>query len=99
DRSAAARRYSKPSCLISAAESRSALPCERSMRTWSSAQEPDRSARKRSSVMGMEIEDRYVTSTPEGVSLSVVLAGLGSRGAAYMIDIAIQLLAEGIILI
>jgi uncharacterized RDD family membrane protein YckC len=49
--------------------------------------------------MGVEIEDRYVTSTPEGVSLSLVLAGVGSRGAAYMIDIAIQLVAEVIILI
>jgi uncharacterized RDD family membrane protein YckC len=49
--------------------------------------------------MGVEIEDRYVTSTPEGVSLSLVLAGVGSRGAAYMIDIAIQLVAEVIVLI
>jgi uncharacterized RDD family membrane protein YckC len=49
--------------------------------------------------MGVEIEDRYVTSTPEGVSLSLVLAGVGSRGAAYLIDIAIQLVAEVIILI
>ncbi len=38
----------------------------------------------------MEIEDRYVTSTPEGVSLSVVLAGLGSRMGAYAIDFAVQ---------
>ena len=40
--------------------------------------------------MSVELEDRYVTSTPEGVSLSVVLAGVGSRGAAYLIDIAVQ---------
>jgi uncharacterized RDD family membrane protein YckC len=39
----------------------------------------------------MEIEDRYVTSTPEGVSLSVVLAGLGSRMGAYTIDFLVQL--------
>ncbi len=38
----------------------------------------------------MELEDRYVTSTPEGVSLSFVLAGVGSRGAAYLIDFSIQ---------
>jgi uncharacterized RDD family membrane protein YckC len=38
----------------------------------------------------MELEDRYVTSTPEGVSLSLVLAGVGSRGAAYLIDFAVQ---------
>jgi uncharacterized RDD family membrane protein YckC len=49
--------------------------------------------------MGVEIEDRYVTSTPEGVSLSLVLAGVGSRGAAYMIDIVIQIVVELIILI
>jgi uncharacterized RDD family membrane protein YckC len=38
----------------------------------------------------MEIEDRYVTATPEGVSFSFVLAGLGSRASAYLIDIVIQ---------
>ena len=39
----------------------------------------------------MEIEDRYVTSTPEGVSLSVVLAGRRlADGAAYLIDFAVQ---------
>ena len=40
--------------------------------------------------MTMELEDRYVTSTPEGVSLSFVLAGVGSRGAAYLIDFSVQ---------
>jgi uncharacterized RDD family membrane protein YckC len=39
----------------------------------------------------MEIEDRHVTSTPEGVSLSVVLAGAGSRASAYIIDFAVQI--------
>jgi uncharacterized RDD family membrane protein YckC len=38
----------------------------------------------------MALEDRYVTATPEGVSLSVVLAGLGSRFVAYFIDFLIQ---------
>jgi uncharacterized RDD family membrane protein YckC len=38
----------------------------------------------------VEIEDRHVTSTPEGVSLSVVLAGAGSRAGAYLIDFAVQ---------
>ena len=42
----------------------------------------------------MELEDRYVTSTPEGVSLSLVLAGVGSRGAAYLIDIAVQTVVD-----
>jgi uncharacterized RDD family membrane protein YckC len=44
--------------------------------------------------MGVEIEDRYVTSTPEGVSLSFVLAGLGSRASAYLIDIVVQTLVD-----
>src|ERR1700722_20398695 len=47
----------------------------------------------------MEIEDRYVTSTPEGVSLSFVLAGLGSRASAYLIDIAVQIFVDLIALI
>ena len=38
----------------------------------------------------MDLEDRYVSTTPEGVSLSVVLAGLGSRFTAYLIDFLIQ---------
>jgi len=42
----------------------------------------------------MELEDRYVTSTPEGVSLSFVLAGVGSRGAAYLIDFSVQTLFD-----
>jgi uncharacterized RDD family membrane protein YckC len=38
----------------------------------------------------MALEDRYVTATPEGVSLSVVLAGVGSRFSAYLLDFVIQ---------
>jgi uncharacterized RDD family membrane protein YckC len=34
----------------------------------------------------MSLEDRYVTPTPEGVSMDVVLAGIGSRFMAYLID-------------
>ena len=41
----------------------------------------------------MEYEDRHVTATPEGIRLDVVLAGLGSRFAAYAIDFVIQLVA------
>jgi uncharacterized RDD family membrane protein YckC len=41
----------------------------------------------------VEYEDRHVTATPEGIRLDVVLAGLGSRFAAYAIDFAIQLVA------
>jgi uncharacterized RDD family membrane protein YckC len=39
----------------------------------------------------MALEDRHVTATPEGVSLDVVLAGLGSRFTAYLLDFLIQL--------
>ena len=39
----------------------------------------------------MDLEDRFVSATPEGVSLSTVLAGPGSRFAAYLIDLLIQL--------
>jgi uncharacterized RDD family membrane protein YckC len=38
----------------------------------------------------MGLEDRYVTATPEGVSLNSVLAGLGSRFTAYLLDFTIQ---------
>ena len=38
----------------------------------------------------MALEDRSHTATPEGVTLDVVLAGLGSRAAAYLIDFLIQ---------
>jgi uncharacterized RDD family membrane protein YckC len=34
----------------------------------------------------MSLEDRYVTPTPEGVSMDVVLAGIGSRFMAFVID-------------
>ena len=38
----------------------------------------------------MSLEDRYVVATPEGVSLDTVLAGLGSRLAAFSLDFLIQ---------
>lgn len=49
----------------------------------------------------MEIDDRHVTATPEGVPLESVLAGLGSRFAAYAIDYLLQLvvLFLGVLLI
>jgi uncharacterized RDD family membrane protein YckC len=39
----------------------------------------------------VDLEDRLVTATPEGVSVEVVLAGLGSRFAAIMLDTVVQL--------
>ncbi len=41
----------------------------------------------------MDFEDRHVTVTPEGISLDVVLAGLGSRFIAFTLDFTLQVLA------
>lgn len=38
----------------------------------------------------MEIDDRFVAATPEGVSLEFVLAGLGSRFLAIFLDLIFQ---------
>jgi uncharacterized RDD family membrane protein YckC len=41
----------------------------------------------------VDFEDRQVTVTPEGISLEVVLAGLGSRFVAFLLDFALQVIA------
>jgi uncharacterized RDD family membrane protein YckC len=41
----------------------------------------------------VDYEDRHVTATPEGIRLDVVLAGLGSRFAAYAFDVFLQVAA------
>ncbi|MGA2529967.1 MAG: RDD family protein [Acidimicrobiales bacterium] len=41
----------------------------------------------------MDFEDRHITITPEGISLEVVLAGLGSRFVAFLLDFALQVIA------
>src|ERR1039458_1409058 len=41
----------------------------------------------------VEIDDRHITATPEGVPLEAVLAGLGSRFVAYAFDFALQVAA------
>lgn len=41
----------------------------------------------------MELDDRITLAGPEGIDLEVVLAGLGSRVAAALIDVAAQVLA------
>ena len=38
----------------------------------------------------MELQDQITIPTPEGIDLTVVLAGVGSRGAAVTIDLLIQ---------
>jgi uncharacterized RDD family membrane protein YckC len=47
----------------------------------------------------MSLEDRYVTATPEGVSLDVALAGFGSRFGAYVLDIIILIIPYLVIVI
>jgi uncharacterized RDD family membrane protein YckC len=42
----------------------------------------------------VEIDDRFVAATPEGVSLEFVLAGLGSRFLAIFLDLIFQAVAE-----
>jgi uncharacterized RDD family membrane protein YckC len=44
-------------------------------------------------------EDRYVTATPEGVSLDVVLAGFGSRFIAFALDFLVQVVAYVLLLL
>ncbi len=38
----------------------------------------------------MELDDRVTLSSAEGIDLDLVLAGIGSRGAAVLIDLALQ---------
>ena len=47
----------------------------------------------------MDFEDRHVTVTPEGISLDVVLAGLGSRFVAFALDFTLQVLALVVFLV
>ena len=47
----------------------------------------------------MSLEDRHVTPTPEGVSLDLVLAGLGSRFGAFVLDFVIQVGAFVVVLL
>jgi uncharacterized RDD family membrane protein YckC len=42
-------------------------------------------------------EDRMQIATPEGVTLEVVLAGAGSRAAAALVDLIIQVVGAGIL--
>jgi len=45
------------------------------------------------SVAGVELEDRVTMAGAEGIDLHVVLAGLGSRGVAIIVDIVLQTIA------
>jgi len=47
----------------------------------------------------VEIDDRFVAATPEGVSLEFVLAGLGSRFLAVFLDLLIQAAAIAVIVL
>ena len=45
----------------------------------------------------MSLEDRYVTPTPEGVSMDVVLAGFGSRFMAYVLDFILLMIVFAVV--
>jgi uncharacterized RDD family membrane protein YckC len=47
----------------------------------------------------MTLEDRYVTPTPEGVSMDVVLAGFGSRFLAFVLDSILLGIVLGVVII
>lgn len=40
----------------------------------------------------MELEDRFTVPSAEGIDLDLVLAGVGSRGAAQVVDLVIEVL-------
>ena len=54
---------------------------------------------KRSTFIAVQYEDRITIPTPEGVSLELTLAGLGSRAIAGAIDLALKAVAVGLLLI
>ncbi|CAN5693207.1 hypothetical protein BH10ACT1_BH10ACT1_02550 [soil metagenome] len=41
----------------------------------------------------MELDDRLTLASAEGIDLDLVLAGIGSRGSAFLIDLVVQSLA------
>ncbi len=41
----------------------------------------------------MEIDDRYMLASAEGIDLDLRLAGIGSRGTAFLVDLALQAVA------
>lgn len=47
----------------------------------------------------VEYEERYVTATPEGVSIGLLLAGPGSRSVAYIIDFVITETILGLLIL
>ena len=97
-RSAAAERYRVPSRRTCAALSRSTRPRAPSSSCCSSSHPARRSARKAGQVHheatgsfpAVEYEDRLRITTPEGLDIDVVVAGLGSRFIALLIDVVIQ---------
>lgn len=41
----------------------------------------------------MELDDRYTLASAEGIDLDLRLAGIGSRGSAFLLDLALQTVA------
>jgi uncharacterized RDD family membrane protein YckC len=54
---------------------------------------------KRSTFIEVQYEDRITIPTPEGVSLELTLAGLGSRAIAGAVDLVLKALAVTVLLI
>jgi uncharacterized RDD family membrane protein YckC len=54
---------------------------------------------KRSTFISMQYEDRITIPTPEGVSLELTLAGLGSRAIAGAVDLLLKGLLVGALLV
>jgi uncharacterized RDD family membrane protein YckC len=47
----------------------------------------------------VEFEDRLATATPEGIELELMLAGLGSRATAGLVDLVLKALLAGAVLL
>jgi len=54
---------------------------------------------KRSTFISVQYEDRITIPTPEGVSLQMTLAGLGSRSIAGTVDLALKAVLVGLLLV
>lgn len=51
------------------------------------------SDRWRLASLAVELDDRLTLGSAEGIDLDLVLAGIGSRSVAYLVDLALQVLA------
>ncbi len=54
---------------------------------------PEGAGTRRSSVGQVKLDDTVSLAGAEGIDLDLVLAGIGSRSAALLIDVAVQFVA------